>query len=289
MATAPHAVDHSVRPPSYSRFLWFASLTCLTSWVIWFPMLFRENNMDGIGSLLLLVGAFTPTVLGAVFVLRGAGRSARRDFLKRAWRIDLIPLAWWPPVVLFPLVGWALPIGLAVLMTDATFSLETGWVLFGGWAGLVPSLLIYFVAGPLAEEWGWRGFALDELLGVDGMVRANLVLFLVWACWHWPLFFSPGLNQHSLGVLTWDGLSWLTGTFFLTVFMTWVYLNTRRSILSAVLIHFFFNAIGSLLMPGFDVPPGTTPIRPLASIVFFLLFGIWILWRLVQTSSEVRS
>jgi hypothetical protein len=45
------------------------------------------------------------------------------------------------------------------------------------------------------EELGWRGYILDPMEERLGPWLGNLVLGVVWAVWHVPLFFIPGTTQ----------------------------------------------------------------------------------------------
>jgi membrane protease YdiL (CAAX protease family) len=47
------------------------------------------------------------------------------------------------------------------------------------------------LGGPAGEEPGGRGYALPRLEGSGGPVRASLLLALLWAAWHSPLFIIP--------------------------------------------------------------------------------------------------
>jgi membrane protease YdiL (CAAX protease family) len=68
------------------------------------------------------------------------------------------------------------------------------------WSVLL-SLSVYnystLLGGPLGEEPGWRGYALPRLEHDLGPVRASMVLGLLWAPWHLPLFFYPGWTSSS--------------------------------------------------------------------------------------------
>ena len=106
---------------------------------------------------------------------------------------------------------------------------------------------ISFMSGPWSDEFGWRGYALDRITTHFGLVAGTILLGLIWGIWHLPLFLMPD---------TWHGqISFgLTGFWMfrlrsvgLALLMTWVYLNTSRSILSGLFIHFTSNFTGQLL------------------------------------------
>jgi membrane protease YdiL (CAAX protease family) len=109
--------------------------------------------------------------------------------------------------------------------------------------------LVFFTFwfGPLPEEIGWRGFALDRLQNRMSALNASLILGAVWAIWHVPLFWIPNTFQHEIGFGSLRSWIFLSSMIPLSVLMTWVYNNTSRSTLSAVLIHFSGNLCGAVL------------------------------------------
>ena len=99
-------------------------------------------------------------------------------------------------------------------------------------------LAVYWIAVLLfygfGEEIGWRGFALPVLQGRFPPVVATLIVSVIWATWHLPLFwFSPGLSSLGIGGIVGWFLSLLTGAFILT----WLTNSTRGSILLAAAFH----------------------------------------------------
>jgi membrane protease YdiL (CAAX protease family) len=113
----------------------------------------------------------------------------------------------------------------------------------------VLSLLFFvFWFGPLPEELRWRGFALDRLQARMNALQASLILGSVWALWHVPLFFVPGSYQAGLELGSSHSLIFLFSMVPLSILMTWVYNNTARSTLSAVLIHYSGNLCGALIL-----------------------------------------
>ena len=70
----------------------------------------------------------------------------------------------------------------------------------------------------------------------------------MWALWHVPIFFIKGTAQHDqLGFATPDFWAYILGPIVISVLFTWIYNNTHRSTLSAILFHFMINFSGELL------------------------------------------
>jgi membrane protease YdiL (CAAX protease family) len=83
--------------------------------------------------------------------------------------------------------------------------------------------------GPVPEELGWRGCALDRLQERDSALISSLIIGGTWALWHLPLFFIAGTYQHGLGVGTPAFWLFMVTKFPDSILMTWIYNNTRRS------------------------------------------------------------
>jgi membrane protease YdiL (CAAX protease family) len=100
--------------------------------------------------------------------------------------------------------------------------------------------------GPLPEELGWRGYALDLLQARYSALVSSLILGAVWALWHLPLFLILGTYQHGLGIGSHSFWIFLITIVFQSILLTWIYNHNRRSTLSAVLFHFMVNYSGEL-------------------------------------------
>jgi membrane protease YdiL (CAAX protease family) len=112
---------------------------------------------------------------------------------------------------------------------------------------LVPFALSTLVFGPLPEEIGWRGYALDRLRAKFNALMSSLILGAAWALWHLPLFFIRGTYQSNLEIGSLSFWLFMVGMVPQSVLMTWIYDHSRRSTLSAVLFHFMINAVGELV------------------------------------------
>jgi len=106
---------------------------------------------------------------------------------------------------------------------------------------IVPFLLGVFIYGPFPEELGWRGYALDRLQARWNALVSTLILGAIWALWHLPLFFIKDTLFYSQGA--WSPWFWLfvVGVIPTAVIYTWIFNNTRRSTLAAILFHFMSN------------------------------------------------
>jgi membrane protease YdiL (CAAX protease family) len=123
------------------------------------------------------------------------------------------------------------------------------------WLPELMSAAIFFVypallAGPLGEEIGWRGFALPRLQRLAGSVKASLILGILWAFWHAPIWFSGQWSAPTVPNIA-VYVFWIVAVTFT---FTWVFNNTQGSVLMAILLHgtmdVFPNAFLLAHLPG---------------------------------------
>lgn len=220
----------------------FFSLAFLLSWIAVIPLIL---NPDLAPEPFMILGALVGPTLSALIVLGlTEGRRAFRPFFARytQWRAGFF---WWL-IVLFA----------AFLSLTITAAVIIGNQLFNNFiAHIVPVLFTYLltliagiILGPLWEEPGWRGFALPRLQSNYGPLIGTLLLGFLWALWHLPGFFGGWLTGSPYALLV-SGLGF-------SVLMTWVYNNTRGSILLMILLHSSSNAASSV---GVYVLPSNMP------------------------------
>ena len=107
------------------------------------------------------------------------------------------------------------------------------------------------LGGPLQEEFGWRGYALDKLQEKRTALTASLFLGFIWAIWHMPLNFTEGIDaQYSLVISTAVGS--IISLMLMSVLFTWIYNNTGKSVLAAMLFHASMNLSTFKLFPVFE-------------------------------------
>jgi len=117
----------------------------------------------------------------------------------------------------------------------------------------VPALIVpWFVFEMLTngEEMGWRGYILPRLQARYNAVVSSLVVGVIWGFWHLPKFFGTGASGER-------SLLWFTiFSIALSILFTWLYNQTRGSLLLVTLFHASSNTAGMFLPVSFAAAGG---------------------------------
>ncbi len=124
------------------------------------------------------------------------------------------------------------------LGTSPAIPLLSPEIPFSGPLGLLASTLILFLFSMLfnAEEFAWRGIALPRLQARHSALVASLILSVPWLFFHLPLFFKVGSSQSESSFL-----SYAIGMMATTILFTFLYNNTRGSLLLVWILHASMN------------------------------------------------
>jgi membrane protease YdiL (CAAX protease family) len=208
--------------------LTFFVVTYIVTWSLW---LASRMTAAGPRELLFLLGVFAPGFVALWLTNRATGRNGMAALLRRLidWQV---PARWY----VFAL-GYVVTVKLIVAVVYRV--IEGAWPRFGE----VPWYLMFaatlgsvLVGGQAGEEVGWRGYALPRLAARFGLGGGSVLLGVLWAVWHLPLFFVPEVD-------TW-GQSfplYLVQVTALSVTMGWLYANTRGSLVPVMLLHSAVN------------------------------------------------
>lgn len=103
------------------------------------------------------------------------------------------------------------------------------------------SLLFLFgynlILGPLGEELGWRGFALNELQKRFSPIKSAIIIGWVWGFWHTPLWVMSGYSGWQLVQYI---ICFLVGIIAVSIIITAFY-NLNHNLLIPIIIHQLFN------------------------------------------------
>jgi membrane protease YdiL (CAAX protease family) len=178
------------------------------------------------------LGIAGPAVAGLLITALVEGKAGLRGLASRLrrWRVGARWYAW--ALLTGPLVMGATVFGLSLLSPDFLPDI----VMADDKLGIVATGLAIGLVGPFLEELGWTGFVLPRLRRRYGVLTTGLVIGLLWAAWHFPVF--AGETDPS-GVVP---AALLVGAFLFAwllpyrVLMVWVYDRTE-SVLIAYLMH----------------------------------------------------
>lgn len=197
----------------------FVALTFLLSWGVFLPVVFGLVTVER-ATPLAVVSVLGPTVAALVLTWRADGRAGLRQLLARLVRVR-IPLRWHAATLLpiaLGLFGW-----WVLRVTGGAGPLGR----FGGELGSLPLPIVIALflvsslgSGALAEELGWRGYALPRLQVRFSALGASLLLGSVWAVWHLPVFVLT--DAGSVFPFEW----YLPRLIAISVLMTWVFDHT---------------------------------------------------------------
>ena len=112
------------------------------------------------------------------------------------------------------------------------------------------------ILGPLSEEIGWRGYALERLQTRWNALTSSLIVGLVWALWHLPLFMMVGTSQYELRI---PFIGFLIGFPVAAFVGGWVmerttlpvgYAAAAGSVLGGIAVLYAFGIVGLSIMLG---------------------------------------
>jgi membrane protease YdiL (CAAX protease family) len=250
----------------------FFVLAYAISWVLWVPAVLvwkLSDQMPWWGMPAYLVGTFAPTFAALAVTGILEGKPGVKKLLARflVWRVGL---RWYLVALLLTPVALLAAMGIYVLQGGALGRFDAGqWyaVLLG------PVFALPFFVG---EELGWRGYALPKLQRKYSALWSSIILGVLWTFWHTPAFWAPSGTPISGGPVTLLAVGrYVILMIGLTILMTWLYNNTKESVLLAVLFHAVFTG------------PGLSPLFPDISsnafnqIVKLVIIPLWVMVVLV--------
>ncbi len=244
----------------------FFALTFVWSWACWGLSSLLRTEASLAARVLLLIGGFGPGIAAVSVVGFCGGRTGLLHWLERClqWRVG------------WRCFGLALILPVIVMGMAATVHLWLGGTMppspaIGHGSMLAANfVLVFLVGGPLGEEFGWRGYALAELQERWGWRIASLVLGIVWALWHVPLFYMNGTSQSQTSILTFS-----VSAVALSVVFAAFFNQARQSVLPALVLHTAINCLPSIIpvMPSSDEPrPNQLVVGILGLMAVGLLF-----------------
>ena len=219
----------------------FFALTFAFSWGFWLPsiLLWFDDYEMALYTPLAVLGQFAPLAAAAALIARRHGWKSVWQFIRQAFDFKTKPvffiLALLVPMVIQAITHYLIPLfGLPVAAT--LFPEEAG----NPWLLLVPYFLFILIAGGGMEEFGWRGYAQQPLQERYGVIKASLLIGVVWGFWHLPLWVFPegqGAYPFPAFVLMTTGVS---------LVYAYLYNASGQKLIIALFFHAMWNTASPL-------------------------------------------
>jgi uncharacterized protein len=211
----------------------FFVLAFAITWVVWVPRAAASQGLLA-SDLPIVIGevwSWGPAIAALLAASLTGGRAAVRELGTRLvrWRVGW---QWYLVVLVGPAAFSFVVAGLYTLLLGGSWSAAAPQAFDRGVLTLVPFFVVLALTDGVGEEVGWRGYALPRLLARHSAFAASLLLGVLWALWHLPLFWTEGypLYQSPIWLLFVD----LPAQ---AVIYTWIFQHTRGSVLLAILLH----------------------------------------------------
>jgi membrane protease YdiL (CAAX protease family) len=204
-------------------------------------------------SLTWFLFVFSPTI-SAVFLAWVIGGISEVKHVLSGFTRWKVGVGWYLAAIFLLLGPFVISLIYIALGNPAT-GLRQGWTI----PLLLGQVFIQFFAGPASEEAGWRGFALPRLESKYSALVSSLILGVIWTFWHLPLFYLTGASQMTIPLPI-----YLVLVITVTIYLTWLFNNTRGSLIITTLAHFSYNLTGTLL---------TGPLSLMPAMVFYVTAG----------------
>jgi uncharacterized protein len=175
----------------------FFLFTFIWSWIIWTPFILGSLKIipfsDNLISILIIpaimLGAFGPLVGTLIVLHQEKGKGSIKRYLHNFLDFHLGWNAYIIPIIILggsTFIAWFLP--------ELFGEKRLPMLLPSIWT-FIPFLIIMILLGGGQEELGWRGYALPILERKFGIWLANIILGIIHALWHLPLWLITGTNQ----------------------------------------------------------------------------------------------
>jgi membrane protease YdiL (CAAX protease family) len=233
------------RDPTSNQIYHFFILAFLFSWILWLPGLLmtfdiiRPNQtLSNINNALKWVAGIGPSLAALILISRDKGKIGIKNLFRRVF---MYKLGFWylPLLLLLPCI-LIFAHFLNFLIFNASFP-KTGPLSEPWW---IPVLFLVFFVMQFSEELGWRGYALDRLQKKWNAVFSSILLGMIWAIWHVPMFMINGYAQHDYHL---PFEQFIITLVLLSIIITWIQNNSKGSLIPAFTIHALINLSGDML------------------------------------------
>lgn len=230
--------------------------TLLWTWTLGsIPLIFGITDETVKDILFKVLAGPAPSLMGALMVFTTYTKDQRKDYIRRCFSIKQMGIK----TPIFIMLFYAIVCAVSIFVSTHFFGGDVPE--FAGVKDIIARpymifLYLFFaiISGPLNEEFGWRGYALDPLMKKYGFWLGSAILGLVWGIWHLPWYFYPGNGQYiAWSVSPIAGIWMVVMSIACSCVVSIAYIKRKRSIMMGAFVHMISNFfVGSTLIYPFD-------------------------------------
>ncbi|MBE5106193.1 CPBP family intramembrane metalloprotease [Bacillus thuringiensis] len=214
--------------------------TFIFTWILWGLLInLIKLNITTFGTplamILFILGGIMPAIVAISLKKKYGSKEEFRVFIKNIVN-PRYHFVWYVLIVVLAFISCYLP------------------TIFGGATMQKPlyvallSFPIMIIGGGL-EEIGWRGFLQHALQKRFSAFFSTVIVSVIWAIWHLPLWFIPGTNQAQRDFLAFT-ITTIAVSFLLTIIF-----NATKSIFMCLIFHALLNSFWNVYVPNDKVLP----------------------------------
>lgn len=246
--------------------LLFFIVAFLVAWLFFITGAFLAGNDEllVLARVLIFIGALSPGLVALALTAITKGSEGVRSLISKISFTGTSAM-WY----VFALTSFALIKGFAAVIF---FLLYDIWPPFGTTPWY---LMLLAVAGSMwvqaGEEIGWRGYALPRMSKKFGLATASILLGIVWATWHLPLFYIAAADTFNQSFPVY--LIQVTG---ISVIMAWLLWKVNGNLLPLMVFHAAINNTKDIVPSGSiaSSTPFTFNASPVAWISLALIWAL---------------
>jgi membrane protease YdiL (CAAX protease family) len=222
----------------------FFILAFIISWAIWTPLVIYyysspfEVSFSTVPVVLIIfafLGFFGPTIAGLIMARVADGRGGIKKLLS-GWKFWRTSIFWYLGILACRLLLDVVSYSLSVSLFNLDVTLD-----WSRWSLILPAFgQAALIGGAIAEETGWRGFALPRLMKSRSALFSALIIGVLWGLWHLPLCLIPGANFPTATTPELF-LVYVAKVICFSVIISWIYVNTKGNIFACYLFHALLN------------------------------------------------
>ncbi|MHA2117224.1 MAG: CPBP family intramembrane glutamic endopeptidase [Candidatus Thorarchaeota archaeon] len=240
------------------------------TWLLALPLALAYNGLIQIEVPFVIqyILPYGPLLSALMLTWATGGTTGLREILGRMskWRIKPV----WILIALFSV--WVLYFASALMlmfMGQPWPDLSVfGQVMYLPYLTFLGSWILWIFTYGIGEETGWRGFLLPQLQTRYNALVSSLLLSIIWAGWHIPMFLY---NENLMAMGPFGAFGWLIGLMFGSVLLTFIYNSTEGSILMTAIWHGTFNLFTAAVGQAAGVTAGIISMLVMVWVVLIVI------------------